>query len=279
MRTHPLKYILITFVLLSSLLKAQQTLQSQYEYALGLYNSENYFDAVTELKRLNFFDHENEYAFRSDLLIGKSYKEGGKFQDALKYFTLAEMAAVKDSELFDAKIYAVKVNILRRTIPGALRLLERMEKDDKFRERKNEIIYWRGWAYIFEDRWNDAASAFQSTGSDSLRALCENVSADQYNVTTAKILSYIIPGTGQFYTGHYFSGLLSLGWNVLWGYLTVKAFIDERIFDGIIIGNFLWLRFYTGNIQNAAKFAETENVKIQNKALYYLQYEYYGPKP
>ena len=173
----------------------------------------------------------------------------------------------------------MKINILRRTVPGALRLLDRMEGDERFRERKQDLIYWRGWAYVFADRWDEAAAEFQSVGNDSLKVLCEKVAADQYNVTAAKILSYIIPGAGQFYTGHYFSGLLSLGWNVLWGYLTVKAFIDERIFDGFVIGNFLWLRFYTGNIHNAEKFAEEENIKIQNRALYYLQYEYSGSKP
>ena len=279
MRTRSIKYGLLAVVLFSSFLKGQHTLQEQYNDALDLYNKENYFDAVTEFKRLNFFDQKKEYAYQSNMFIGKSYKEGGMFPEALKYFTLAEMTAENDSDLFEAKIYAVRINILRRSIPGALRLLDRMEGDERFKERKQDIIYWRGWAYIFENRWDDAALAFQSIGKDSLKNLCENVSSDQYNVTTAKILSYIIPGAGQFYTGHYFSGILSLGWNVLWGYLTVKAFIDDRIFDGIVVGNFLWLRFYSGNIQNAGKFAETENIKIENHALYYLQYKYTGLKP
>ncbi len=158
-------------------------------------------------------------------------------------------------------------------------MLDKMEGDEKFSGRKDDITYWRGWAYIFGGRWEDAAEAFRSIGQDSLKTLCENVADNQYNVTTAKILSYIIPGAGQFYTGHYFSGLLSLGWNALWGYLAVKAFVDQRIFDGFVIGNFLWLRFYSGNLQNAAKFAEEENVNIANKALSWLQNQYTGKKP
>jgi hypothetical protein len=279
MRLHSLKYIAAALILCSQLIQGQQSLKEQFAYALRLYGHAKYFDAVTELKRLNFFDMEKEYAFPANLLIGKSYKEGGRFSEALKYFTLAEMAAVRDSDVFEAKLYEVRINILRRTIPGALRLLDHIAGDERFSDRKQEITYWRGWAFIFDGRWDEAADAFQSIGNDSLEVLCKNVSADQYNVTTAKILSYIIPGAGQFYTGHYFSGLLSLGWNVLWGYLTVKAFIDERIFDGIVVGNFLWLRFYVGNIQNAGKFANEENTKIQNKALDYLQLKYTGPKP
>lgn len=274
-----IKYIGIIFLLNYSFLFSQETLKEQYDYSLSLYNQEKYFDAVTELKRLNFFDNKKIYAFQSNLLIGKSYKEGGKFSDALKYFTLAEINAPDDSDFYDAKINQVKINILRRSTPQAERLLDQLQKDTRFMDRISEIIYWRGWTYIFADEWDKAALQFAEIKNDSLKILCENVSADKYSVTAAKILSYIIPGAGQFYTGHYFSGILSLGWNILWGYLTIKAFIDERIFDGLVIGNFLWLRFYVGNIQNAEKFAVSENLIISNKALYYLQYNYKGEKP
>jgi hypothetical protein len=88
-----------------------------------------------------------------------------------------------------------------------------------------------------------------------------------------------VPGSGQIYVGEYLSGLLSFGWNVLWGYLTINAFIEERIFDGFAVGNFLWLRFYSGNIHNAGKFADEKNLEITNRALGYLQFRYKGEKP
>ena len=47
----------------------------------------------------------------------------------------------------------------------------------------------------------------------------------------------------------------------------------------LVIGNFLWLRFYIGNLQNAEKFVEEENLKISNKALFRLQHEFEGMKP
>jgi hypothetical protein len=274
-------YIWLTWILLliGPPLFCQETLQEQYEYSVNLYNQEKYFDAVTELKRLNFFDKGKEYAFQSNLLIGKAYKEGGKFSDALKYFTLAEISTVHDSDVFMAKIYAVRTNILRRTTWQAHRLLDQLQGDKRFKDRLKKIIYWRGWAYIFADDWDNAAEKFAEINNDSLKILCENVSARKYSLTTAKILSYIVPGAGQFYTGHYFSGILSLGWNFLWGYLAVKAFVDQRIFDGFMIGNFLWLRFYVGNLQDAEKFAVDENLKISNSALSYLQYQYKGEKP
>jgi len=274
------KYFVILFLMNSSLLICQETLEQQFQYSLNLFNKESYFDAVTELKRLNFFDKTKIYAYQSNLLIGKAYKEGGKFSDALRYFTLAEINALNDSDLFDAKIYSVRVNILRRTTDQAFRILDRLQFDGKFTNRKNDIYYWRGWTYIFANDWQNAAEQFSKIDvNHPLKTLCDKTSAEMYNVTEAKILSYIIPGAGQFYTGHYLSGLLSLGWNALWGYLTVKAFIDQRIFDGFAVGNFLWLRFYVGNVQNAEKFANEENLNIANRALSYLQQQYQGEKP
>jgi TM2 domain-containing membrane protein YozV len=280
MKIFYLKYFILFFLLGPSSLICQETLEEQYQYSLRLFNQEKYFDAITELKRLNYFDKEKTYAYQSNLTIGKAYKEGAKYSDALRYFTLAEINAVNDSDLFKAKVFTVRVNILRRTTDQVLNLLNQLQKDKRFKNRGDEINYWRGWTYIFADEWNNAAKQFADINTNHpLKILCDKAASDMYNVTAAKVLSYIIPGAGQFYTGHYFSGLLSLGWNALWGYLTVKAFIDERVFDGLIIGNFLWLRFYVGNIQNAEKFANEANIKIANKALSYLQDQYKGEKP
>ena len=66
---------------------------------------------------------------------------------------------------------------------------------------------------------------------------------------------------------------------MLWGYLTIDAIIDERVFDAFAVGDLLFLRFYRGNIQNSEKFAVEKNIEISNKALRYLQNNYKGIKP
>jgi hypothetical protein len=75
------------------------------------------------------------------------------------------------------------------------------------------------------------------------------------------------------------SGLISIGWNVLWGYLTINAFSEDRIFDGLAIGSLLWWRFFSGNLHNAEKFALQKNLTITNSALRFLQNKYSGDKP
>lgn len=273
------KIFMLSLIFFSNLL-AQSTLQQQYEFAYKLFNSEKYFDAITELKRLNFFDKENEFAFRSNLLIAKSYKEGAKFDEAIKYFVLAEIKAKNDDEYFTAKILNARTNILRRTTKQSERILNDLLNDSRFISKITEIKYWIGWNYIFSDEWGKAYEIFDKNNLDTTLAnLCKSADDEMYSVDFAKYSSFIIPGFGQFYTGEYISGTLSLGWNILFGYLTINAFVEDRIFDAIIIGNFLWLRFYTGNIQNAEKFAVQKNLQISNNTLEYLQSKFRGEVP
>jgi tetratricopeptide (TPR) repeat protein len=255
-------------------------LQKQYDYANNLFNQEKYFDAITEFKRLQYFDLENQFEYQSNLLIGKSYKAGAKFDEAIKYFTLAEINSKNNEEYFISNILKARTNILRRTTNQAERILNELLIDPKFKSNENEIKYWLGWNYIFADNWKEAYQIFYENNLDTTLAnLCKSVDDEMYSVNFAKYSSYVIPGAGQFYTGEYVSGLLSLSWNILAGYLTINSFTEERVFDGIITGNFLWMRFYSGNTQNAEKFAIQKNLQISNVGLNYLQFKFKGEKP
>jgi len=269
-------FIFISLVAVTSF--AQDPFEEQFNFTKKLYEEENYFDAVTEFKRLLFFDESNNYSFECNYLMGLSYKYGGKFSDALLHFSIADIQARTKEEKFDCRIEIIKINILRRTTYKALALIDSLVNNPKYKNKSDEIKYWRGWAYIFSDEWERAATTFSEIQEHQLAVLCDSVDNDLYNPELAKYLS-IVPGAGQFYTGEYVSGLISIGWNVLWGYLTINAFIEDRLLDGVLVGSLLWWRFYSGNIQNAEKFAIEKNLKITNSALRYLQNCYNGNKP
>lgn len=268
------------FLLLSTCINAQTELFEQFHYAQSLYENENYFDAVTEFKRALFFDDQKEFQYSANFYIADSYKSGGMFSEAIRYFTQAELASRTIEEVYVCKIEIIKLNILRRTAERANRLIDELLSDERFIHKKEELYYWKGWSYIFSDEWKEASNEFSKINPDhQLASFAQTVNDSLYNVQFAKVLSYVIPGAGQFYTGEYLSGILSLGWNVLWGYLTINAFIEERVFDGLAVANLLWLRFYNGNVYNAEKFAIEKNRKITNRALEYLQFTYDGDKP
>lgn len=275
-----IRFISLVLFIPVLLLQAQDSFEEQFQLAKNLYIKENYYDAITELKRLLFFDKEGKYLFKANDLIGQCYRQGEKFTDAIRYFTLAEINTKSPDLVYKEKIEIVRVNILRRTTKSAFKILNSLESDNRFKNNVYITDYWRGWAYIFSDDWENAAVTFAKIDSAyQLQKLAEKVNNELYSVGFAKAISYIIPGAGQIYTGEYLSGFMSLGWNVLCGYLTIKAFAADRIFDGVIIANFLFLRFYRGNLQNAENFAKEKNLKISNETLRYLQNEYDGLKP
>jgi TM2 domain-containing membrane protein YozV len=272
-------FIAVIILLSTHQLDAQNTFEQQFEFAKNLFDDEKYFDAVTEFKRLLFFEESNSYNFEANLFIGLSYKFGAKYSDAVRYFILAEINSTTDDELFIARVELIKVNMLRRTTHRAFTLLDSLAADKKFINKMDEINYWRGWAYIFSDDWESASQAFSEIDADhQLVMFCDSLANEMYSPSLAKALS-IIPGAGQFYTGEYISGLISISWNVLWGYLTINAFIEERVFGGFVVGTLLWWRFYSGNLQNAEKFAFEKNLENTNSALRYLQFNFNGVKP
>ena len=276
------KIISYSFVLLSLLFvnTEAQDLDKQYDHANSLFNSEKYFDAITEYKRLLFFDKAEQYNYQSNFNIGLSYKFGAKYDEAITYFYLSEMAAQSDSLKIKSRLQRIRVNILRRTTDNALVMLKELHKEFPNQVDSNTIAYWQGWAYIMADDWGNASLSFNKIDSEHpLKKIANEVEDNKYSVTFATLISYILPGSGQFYTGNYVSGLLSLGWNVLWGYLTINAFVTDRVLEGILIGGLLWARFYRGNFKNAEKFAIEKNIEISNEAYRYLKNNYKGIRP
>lgn len=275
-----IKKIIYLIILLSPAILPQDVIIRQFNYAQILYNEGKYFDAVTECKRLIFFDTNNQLDYKAYMLMGESYKMGDKFSESIICFTNATLNAKSENEIFNAKIEIVKANILRRTTDRALQILDKLQKAQRNSINISKINYWRGWTFIFSGDWEKASKAFSAIDScKKLQELCSQVDKNMYSEVFSNLISHFIPGAGQIYTGNYLSGFLSLGWNILWGYVTINSFAAERIFDGLVQLNLLWLRFYNGNIQNAKKFAAEKNRKIENNALNYLQFQYSGLKP
>jgi len=272
--------VLAILIFIDSYSFAQSNYESQFELAKNLMSEKKYFDAITEFKRLLFFENDDENIFIAYSLLGDCYKAGAKFDESIYYYTLSEINSKSSGQIYDAQIKIIRSNILRRTTNRALTLLDSLEANLKYSDKISEINYWRGWAFIFSDKWDAAADEFSKVDSaKQLSEFCKLTGDKLYSVPLVKAMSFILPGLGQFYTGNYISGVISLGWNVLWGYTAIKAFAADRIFDGIMVSNFLWFRFYRGNFENAQTFAESSNLLQTNKALNWLQTEFAGLKP
>ncbi len=263
-------------------------LSAQFNYAKELFESEKYFEAITEFKRLIFFDREKRFSYQANLFIAKCYARGGWYTNADEYFNSASTFYKSSRDLYEIKLEKLKMFLISRNETKTLDLISEITARKDFSDFINESLYWSGVAHIFFNRAETAKIYFDQIDSNDvefydysqlLSRICDTISVNQKSLLTAKILSYAFPGAGQFYMGEYFSGVISFAWNALSLYLAIDAFSSHRNFDGAVILGLLWYRFYAGNIENTENFAKDFNTKVLNNWLNYLQHEYKGPKP
>jgi hypothetical protein len=271
----------ILLILIAFLIQINsQELKKQLEYADRLFELDQFYDAITEYKRVQFFDDSSKYNYNTNLKIALSYKNGAKLEDAEKYIVQAIKYADNKDKNYESMITLARINILQRKNQRATEILNRFLENPEYDEKTNELYYWKGWNYMFADDWEKAAYEFSKLpDAQDLKYICLKTDNEKISVTFAKVISYILPGSGQIYAGEYLSGLMSLAWNVVGGYFTFKAVLDDRVFDALVIANLGWLRFYRGNTENAEKFAVEKNIKTVNKTMEYLQNNYRGIKP
>lgn len=272
----------VTFLLLILLCSASlpQSADAVSLFTKGkeLYEKNAYFHAITELKRYLFFAQDSSLHHPANLMIAISYRRGGFYRLASPYFLNARDYARDPADKAAVMIEHAKNEILKGTSATALKLLDLVSAQDT--SRQTEITYWKGIAELFAGNLEQAANTLEiAAPGDPLAALCRAGAQETVNPQVLKLISAFLPGIPQIYMGEYASGLLSLGWCGLWGYTAVNAFISDRIFDGIMTGNFLFFRFYNGNLENAELFGQNHNTRIKNSILTYYQNNYNGLKP
>ncbi len=273
---------LIICILSSGMLKlSAQDPETQLNLADSLMNAGNLFQAVTEYKRLLFFDINGKYAYTAYMNIGKCYKAGGYFANAKKYFLSSARSAKEPADAFRPSIEYARVLILEKNFLQAREKLSLLQKSFKGTAETEEINFWTGWTYFFERNTAKAAEHFELAGDRGkiINRYLAEFDKESLDENLAQVLSYVIPGAGQIYAGEYLSGLISLAWTAAGIYWSVTSFAEERVLDSFFNGYFVFLRFYAGNLQNSRKFAEDKNNLLLNSYLKEIENNYKGLLP
>lgn len=271
-------YSLLIFVSATALpAETDSLLQAQLRYSNKLFSEEKYFDAVTEYKRLIYFDGLKQLHFTAYCKMAECFRSGARLDDAISAYTSAIQCSPNTSAKDKIKLEIAKLQMLKQDFGASLSILQDLEKS---LEQKSTVSYWRGWIYMFMDRWEDASKEFSISDSTiKLKDFCDSISQKRYDPEKARLLSAILPGTGQLYTGNYFQAAVSFAWNALWLYDVIDAFAADRIFDGVVVGEMLWFRFYFGGRESAENMANEKNKRIFQESLLFLNNEFKGFKP
>lgn len=244
------------------------------EIAEKFFNSCNYYDAITEYRRYIFFNSENEddSISYSHYKIGLAYRNQGKWDESLNALRRSIQTAITEHIRDERRIDLAVVLIASGNYSAAEFYLIKIEMFSNIPELRQKAAFFRGVSAIYSFKWEQARNAFQiyfnnhpekkyyEAGKNLDFLLDKGQNLKYKSPKLAKILSTILPGSGQIYSGDWGNGINALAINTATGYLLVNDLIKRRYLDAIFNSLFLFERFYRGN-----RYCAEESVKKYNK--------------
>jgi hypothetical protein len=259
------------------------------------FNSENYYDAITEYKRYIFFNSEKE----DDSISHAYYKIGlacfhlGQSDKAISELRKSIQAAHSARMQDERKIDLAVVLIASGNPKAAEFILIKVEMFSQIPELKKKAAFFRGVASLYSYDWEQADEAFHVYFNDpeersqempeKLESLLERAQNMKYrSPKLAKILSAILPGSGQIYARDWRNGLNALLLNFATGYFFVDDILQRQYQDALFNALFIFGRFYRGNRYHAKeaaiKYNERLNQNISSRILEILEGKYSDEK-
>ncbi|MFA6506242.1 MAG: hypothetical protein WCT14_09100, partial [Treponemataceae bacterium] len=243
----------------------------------------DYFRAITEYKRERFNSAVPEDQWYSGVRIAEAYWLSQKYESALsELFALgknAEKLAPDRKEWLGSSMalnyYGLKL------YPNALFYLD--EVIDRGSEFSSQPRLYRGVIRAESSLWDQAAMDFETvarsvpeaaTGKAATFALegVRSVSAlPRKSELTAALLSTIVPGLGQVYSGHWFDALQAFASVGVSAFAAYGLFVYERSYGGPYVYTgvmaTITLTLHSSNIFGAYKTAGYFNQKQREDAL------------
>jgi len=262
--------ILLSLVIIFPHFFNTTSIAGQDLFALGDHLSKmgNYDAAITEYKRFIFFHPDDNRVAKTYYNIGLAYRTQGLWQEAIMAMRNSILHATTDDEKSEYQInLAVTLISSKQYDLAQLELIKLMLRDPNgiFTQR---VLLLRAVAYIYQFQWEEAREVLQEYTDDDKLDILFNKAANlpQKSTNTAKMLSTIIPGAGQFYTKDWRSGLNALVLNSLLGYVAVDAVLDQHYADAAFWMFFIFVRYYQGNFYRAEIAVKTYNKEVSQRA-------------
>jgi len=234
------------------------------------FERELYFEAVTEFKRQLYF---NKSESKDNLL----YKMALAYYNADQKYRAEEplIEVITNTEVSDVDkkgiILLARIhwdNFDYEAMREVLNVLE-SHSDTLLQD---QINYITAWTFIYQAQWDKGIEILKSVrflDTDDLISDIQGVSkVPQKSKNAASIMSNIIPGSGQLYTGDHQNALYSF---FLVGSVTgsiIRNIIDQTYFIAATKYFFLFSRYSRGGLKNLARKIDVDNI---DRIGYYLK--------
>lgn len=258
--------LLLSFI---SFLVSAQDLHKTYSFAEKQFKEKEYSEAIINFQRVLFFDN-GSYRAVACRRLAKCYTSLEDYKSANRYFDLAWQAEKNDSIKNEILFEKIAVLLIDRQFSYAMMdLLSITDATSNYFIAKQN--FYLGISHFGLNNYKASSECFlKSVDSSELQTrrditiLFERLNHIRCpNPKVAKYLSLIMPGTGQFYSGDFRSGINSLlltGVLALFG--TVVA-INYSPLDAFIAVLPWFQRYYLGGSRGAATAATNKrNAKV-----------------
>jgi len=266
-------YFSILFSVVSTFLEAQTTGQT-YAFAISQSKMGNYDIAIKSLKRLQFFDESNNFPSVFQVLADCYYWKTD-YENAYYYYDLAGVQIANDSLLTEIVASKVTCKLYSHQYQQALIDLLSFDKQmNTFHQWQFNMLF--GITYFYLGEIDQSEAYFMKTLDSASPQLSKKLELGfnqvrqvekRYNPNTARMLSFIIPGSGQIWAGDYRNGANSF--LLIAGLVSASVAISESIslLDSIIIIAPWFQRYYMGGYQKAHEISLEKQLKEKNKIL------------
>ena len=204
---------------------------------------------ITEYKRFLFFQPDDDKVPEIYHRIGILHRNLGLLSEAIDSIRQAVIRTSDKEKKSEYQIDLAVTLIANKDYDLARLELIKVLIRNPSEALYNRTLFLQGVTYTYQFRWEEAQETFKNyTQDEKLNEIFQKIDNLPYkSKLIAKILSGILPGSGQIYAGNWKSGLNALALNSAFGYVTVDSILDQNYVDAILWTYFIFQRYYQGN--------------------------------
>lgn len=256
-----------------------------FTFAGRLMEEKDYYRAITEFKRFISYFPEDARIPLCRLNIALAYKRGEKVDLAVEHFEkiCAEYKGTPISERACFESGAAYFQSGRyEEAEAALSTFLRSFPDSGRLDSGRVLL---GWSLVHLWELDRAAEAFSAVNGESpsyplAQALGTELETPpeirRKSPVLAGVMSAILPGSGQFYTGRFHEGLTSFVLNGSFIWAVVELFGHGNEAAGLVLG-FFETGWYTGGVFGAVNDAHKYNQRARRDFILGLESRYPPP--
>ncbi len=244
-----------------------------FAFGQALFDAGEYYRAIGELQRFLFFQPQHPLASEAQLTIGLAYFCGERWVQAFEVFRRVTRGAPDPAVMAEAALWMAESRAHGGDQEEAMRLFHELMRRYPGGAIAQRAAYLIGWSYMRRRQWIeaheafaqiDAKSPFHASAERLVAALDSPPELPHRSPAVARVLSTLLPGTGQIYTGHTRDGLIGLGLHGVMIAGTAGAAM-AGLQGAAGVGAFFTWGFYQSQMANAGNSARDFNAQAEER--------------